>query len=248
MPHQRRLAERIQLSLPIKVQCRECGDLEWIETTQLVDVSPFGAKFTLLHPTEPGRLLHLTMRLPRNLRCYDKNEMDYKVWALVRHFRVLSEEEALAETGGQMFEIGAAFVGKEPPSSYKLDPTILYELRPVPAKDGQWIAREKPRRPFLSMNAGDMRQEPRLPLQFKVIIETPDKSGKVIEREETITENISHRGAALLTNLDIARGRFVRVISVDHNLAIVAVVRANRRTDDGRNRLHLEFVDKQWPL
>jgi hypothetical protein len=244
MARQRRIAERIELSLPVRVQCHETFDLEWIESTQLIDVSPFGAKFWLNHPTEPGRLLLLTMRLPRHLRCFDKNELDYRVWALVRYLRTFTSEESSTHR----FEVGVAFIGKEPPTSYKMDPTILYELRPVPAKDGQWVAREKPRKTFLTMSADDLREEPWLPLHYKIIVETLDENGMPAKHEESETENISHRGTAILTNFEVSRGQFVKITSVEHQLGILAVVRACRKNEDGRNRLHLEFVDKEWPL
>jgi hypothetical protein len=66
--------------------------------------------------------------------------------------------------------------------------------------------------------------------------------------ETTVTENISRRGAAVFTSLDVARGRFVRLTSKQYQIAVIGAVRARRTGADGITRLHLEFVDKQWPL
>ncbi len=87
-----RLRERLGLQLPARICYRETADDEWVEVTRLQDVTPFGARFTLAHTVEQGRLLHLTMPLPRQLRCFDHFEQQYRVWALVRH--VKSEAQA----------------------------------------------------------------------------------------------------------------------------------------------------------
>jgi len=36
--------------------------------------------------------------------------------------------------------------------------------------------------------------------------------------------------------------------SAQYRISIIAAVRARRMGDNGIPRLHLEFVDKQWPL
>src|SRR5919112_6867564 len=94
----KRLRERIKLALPVRVVCRESAGHEWIEMSRLVDVTPFGARFVLTHPTETGRLLHLTLPMPRQLRCFDHIEDQYRVWALVRH--VVPFTQGGAEEGG----------------------------------------------------------------------------------------------------------------------------------------------------
>src|SRR3979409_2657455 len=80
-----RIRERLELRLPVRVHCRETPDFEWTEMTRLLDVTPFGAGFTLKRPTERGRLLHMTSPMPRPLRVFDHVEDQYKIWALVRY-------------------------------------------------------------------------------------------------------------------------------------------------------------------
>ena len=80
---QNRVRERIKLALPVRVHCRESAGHEWTEMSRLVDVTPFGASFLLTRPTERGRLLHLTLPMPRQLRCFDHIEDQYRVWALI---------------------------------------------------------------------------------------------------------------------------------------------------------------------
>lgn len=114
----RRLRERFELALPVRVQCRESLDHKWIEMSRLVDVTPFGARLRLKRPTEMGRLLLLTLPMPRPLRCFDHVEDQYRVWSLVRNVKLLDPSSAK----GALVEIGVAFVGKRPPRSFESDP------------------------------------------------------------------------------------------------------------------------------
>src|SRR6266496_1696542 len=83
----KRIRERLGLKLPVRVQCRETSDFAWEEITQFIDVTPFGAGFTLKRPVEKGRLLYMTTPMPRQLRVFDHVEDQYRVWSLVRHIR-----------------------------------------------------------------------------------------------------------------------------------------------------------------
>ena len=113
----KRLRERIKLALPVRVVCRESAGHEWTEMSRLTDVTPFGAGFVLTRPTEIGRLLYLTLPMPRQLRCFDHIEDQYRVWALVR--RVVPRMERGLAGGYETqlrYEIGVAFTGKNPPT------------------------------------------------------------------------------------------------------------------------------------
>ena len=238
----KRMRERLELSLPVRVQGRESEDYEWVELTRLIDVTPFGARFSLARPTEPGRLLHMTMPMPRQLRCFDHVEQQYRVWALVRNVKAAPPPSS---DKPQRFEVGVAFVGKRPPASFEMDPTKRYEVAASPAESGMWGLYEQPERTSMP---GDPRPETRHNIPMDVTVEAFDEKGQVAASESTVTENISRRGAAVFTTLDVARGRFVRLTSRQYQIAVVAAVRARRTGADGITRLHLEFVDKQWPL
>jgi hypothetical protein len=95
--------------------------------------------------------------------------------------------------------------------------------------------------------AVERRAETRRTQAADVVIEVYDAKGLVLESETAQTENISRRGMAVRTELDIARGRFVRVRSRHYRIAVIAAVRRLRRGTDGLRHLHLEFVDRQWP-
>ncbi len=235
----RRLRERLELQLPVRVTCRESTSYEWTELSRLLDVTPFGARFTLVRPTETGRLLHLTLPLPRQLRSFDHVEDQYRVWAIVRNMT------PAPSTIPPRFEIGVAFIGKRPPASYANDPAQRYEVSSA-LESGLWDVREQPKqeRPVL----GAPRPATRLQMAIDVMVEVFNEKGEVGAREQTVTENISRRGASVFTTIPVERGRFVRLTSTQYNIAVIAAVRAYRAGTDGIPRLHVEFVDKQWPL
>ena len=238
----RRKRERLELNLPVRVHCRESLDHEWVELTRLIDVTPFGARFSIARPTEPGRLLHLTMPMPRQLRCFDHVEQQYRVWALVRNIKPLFKEGSLTPR----FEIGVAFVGKRAPASFELDPTKRYDVAPSPAETGLWGLNVLGEREHVKTD--DPRPETRHSVPVDVVVEVFNEKGEITETERTVTENISRRGAAVFTTLTVARGRFIRLTSAQYNISVVAAVRGRRAGADGITRLHLEFVDRQWPL
>ena len=238
----RRKRERLELSLPVRVHCRESLDHEWVELTRLIDVTPFGARFSIARPTEAGRLLHLTLPMPRQLRCFDHVEQQYRVWALVRNVKPVQKSGSVT----QRFEVGVAFVGKRAPASFELDPTRRYDVAPSPAETGLWEINEQGER--VHVKSDDPRPETRHSVPIDVMVEVFDESGNVVESERTVTENISRRGAAVFTSLNVARGRFIRLTSTQYKISVLAAVRGRRAAADGITRLHLEFVDKQWPL
>ncbi|MDT4896679.1 MAG: hypothetical protein QOH25_1756 [Acidobacteriota bacterium] len=237
------MRERLELSLPVRVFGRESLDHDWVEKSRLIDVTPFGARLTISRPTERGRLLHLTMPMPRQLRCFDHVEDQYRVWALVRNIKMLEAVGA----GPLRYEVGVAFIGKHPPQSFELDPTTRYEVAASVTESGLWDISEQ-EQAARHVPTDDPRPETRHNIPIEVIVEALDENGKVSTSETTVTENISRRGAAVFTSLDVTRGRFVRVTSAQYRISVIAAVRARRTGDNGIPRLHLEFVDKQWPL
>lgn len=243
----KRLRERMKLALPVRVRCRESADYEWVEMSRLVDVTPFGARFTLTHATERGRLLHLTMPMPRALRCFDHIEDQYRVWALVRHIKHHVAPKGTGAGLSLSLDVGVAFTGKNPPASYQKDPATLYEVNALSTEGDLWAVHEKFEQKDGAANA-PRSQETRIHMAVAVLVELFDQQGVVGASEQTVTENISRRGASVMTTLDAGRGRFVRMTSAEHGLSVVAAVRARRPGPDGIPRLHLEFVDSQWPL
>jgi len=236
----KRIRERLELKLPVRVQCRETRESEWIEITRLIDVTPFGCGFTLKRPIEKGRLLHMTIPMPRQLRTFDHVEDQYRVWALVR--RVVPVTPPGSTT--QLFEVGVAFIGKRAPKSYEEDPARRYDI------EGSTPGSLSPVEACVptELATSDKRLATRHSIPVDMLIETFDDKGEVELSEYTVTENISSKGAAIYTTLSLPVGRFIRLTSEQFKLTVFAAVRGQSIGPTGVPRIHVEFVDREWPL
>ena len=210
--------------------------------SRLVDVTPFGARLRLKRPTEIGRLLLLTMAMPRPLRCFDHVEDQYRVWSLVRNVKPLDHEK----NNGAILEVGVAFVGKHPPASFLKDPALRYEIADMQA--GLWAIQEESGAVLSEVDTTDKREESRHTIPLEVTIEVFADNGAFSQSESTVTENISRKGAAVFTTLDLKPGRFIRVTNAQSGVGVIAVVRDRRIGADGIARLHLRFIGSEWPL
>ncbi|MDQ3635323.1 MAG: PilZ domain-containing protein [Acidobacteriota bacterium] len=237
-----RRISRVPISLPVKVAGKDDQNASWNEITRLEDVSAFGAGFRLSRPFKRGRLLHLTLPMPRQMRCYDHMEGQYQVWAIVRRCRLVEDSR-----NSVTYEFGVAFVGKHPPSSYFDNPTHLYDLEPVKGQ-GLWNIVNAPSRPDDSHLPKEDRTHSRYQIPVNLSVEVLDENGEPQNIESTVTENISLSGAAVFTTLDVEVGSMVKITSEQDNLSIKAIVRGKRVGPDGITRIHIEFVDSYFPL
>jgi PilZ domain len=225
----------------VRVTCRETVSHEWVEMSRLVDVTPFGARLQLKRPTETGRLLLLTMAMPRQLRCFDHVEDQYRVWSLVRNLRTLDP----ATHKGAVIEIGVAFVGKRPPASFQIDPSTRYDIANL--QSGMWAVEEESAELLAEVDPTDKRKESRHTIPTEVTLEVFGGERETPQVESTVTENISASGAAVFTALSLDRGRFVKLRTRD-GVEIMAVVRNRIIGPDGIARLHLQFIGSEWSL
>src|SRR5687767_3204251 len=232
----KRILERLALHLPVRVRVRETPDFEWTEMTRLVNVTPFGARITLKRPTEKGRLLHMTIPMPRQLRVFDHVEDQYRVWALVRFVK------SSIITDSSVFEIGVAFIGKHPPRSYEENPAKRYDIGGR-TSDSLSIPEE-----LQTATTEDQRTETRHNIPVDIRVETLDDKGMVDQSESTVAENINPRGAAIYTTLDLPVGRMIRLTSEQYNLTVHAAVRGRSVGPSGVHRIHVEFIDREFPL
>lgn len=239
----RRARERVPLTIPVRVVCRESREFEWVEMSRLIDVTPFGARFGISRPTEPGRLMYLTMPMPRQLRYFDHVEDQYRVWAMVRNVSCVApvKEQVMR------FEVGVAFVGKRAPNSYEEEPGRRYEIARTASEATTFKLLEDADRMVTQKPASDLRLDTRHDIPIPVVVEVIDKDGKIEITENTVTENISKRGTSVFTTLQIDGG-FVRLRSDQYGVSVLAAVRGRRPGPDGVMRLHLEFIDRDWPL
>ena len=239
-----RRIQRISLPLPVRVEMRISSLVSWNEVTRLNDVSAFGAGFVLKRPIKRGRIVLLTLPMPRQLRSFDYSEPQYKVWGLVRRCISVGRNMSSPE-----YSIGVAFIGKSPPVGYLEHPSRLYDLiQEQKDANGLWkIGAADP----LADDSGlpkDQRKQTRYFIPESLVLEQADDNGNILFSETTVTENISLGGAAVFSTLEAETGAFVRVKSPRYDIEILAVVRGSRTGADGIFRLHLEFIDRFYPL
>jgi hypothetical protein len=233
----KRIRERLALHLPVRITGRETPEFEWSEITRLTDVTPFGAGFPLKRPTEKGRLLHMTIPMPRQLRVFDYVEDQYRIWAIVRYVKAgVSQKKPI-------FEVGVAFIGKRAPASFETEPWKRYDIS-TNVLEASKLGEGK----LTPLPAEDQRAQTRHNIAVDMRVELLDLNGEVVETEHTVTEEISTKGATLFTTLQISPGRFIRLTNEQQGVTVHAAIRSRRTGADGIPRIHVEFIDKEWPL
>ncbi|MEJ7848855.1 MAG: PilZ domain-containing protein [Pyrinomonadaceae bacterium] len=237
-----RRIKRFSLALPSRVEVRVDEKNSWNEVTRLEDVSGFGAGFVLKRPVKRGRLVLLSSPMPRQLRCYDYLEPQYRIWGLVRRCLAIGDNAA-----ARSYAIGIAFVGKHPPFGYAKNPAKLYDLA-AREDNGLWEIAEAAANPDESDLPVHLRRHSRFSIPESLLLELLDENGDVAASEVSVTENLSLGGAAVFTSFDIEVGSFLRVRSGRHGISIISIVRGKRIGADGIFRLHLEFIDNLFPL
>jgi hypothetical protein len=145
---------------------------------------------------------------------------------------------------GPTFEVGVAFIGKHPPKSYEVNPSRRYEATSAGTESIKLAEGTEEVEPISS---SDQRAYTRHNIPVDVFLEVVNEKGEIGETENTVTENVSTKGATVFTSLQIATGRFVRLTSQQFNITVYAAVRARRTGADGIPRIHVEFIDKEWP-
>jgi len=233
----KRIRERLALQLPVRVQGRETPTFAWTEVTRLTNVTPFGAGFTLKHPTEKGRLLFMTIPMPRQLRVFDHVEDQYRIWAIVRYMK------SAISNNQTVFNVGVAFIGKRPPASYEKEPWKRYDINA-----NVFEAVSKAEDILTAFTSKDERTHTRHNIPVDMRLEILDVNGEITDSEQTVTEDISTTGATLFTTLQIPQGRFIRLISDQYGITAHAAIRSRSTGADGIPRIHVEFIDREWPL
>jgi len=239
-----RRIQRIGLSLPVRIEVTTGRFVTWREDTQSTDISVYGVGIMLKRPVQRGRIVCLTIPMPKTLRQFDYDETDYHIWGLVR--RCIG---ARNPTNDHTYSAGIAFIGKQPPESFVQHPSRLYDI-PFgdPTATGFWRVTDADSQSIDGNLKRESRKETRFEIPEELIVDFMDETGDVIASEKTVTENISRGGAVIFTNFSADPGAFLRVTSERNDLEIISMVRSQREAHGGSNRLHLEFIDRLFPL
>jgi PilZ domain len=229
-----RKSERIFLSLPIRVEAHENQNKVWREVTHLESVSDIGAGFYTSRIFDVGQLVFLSMPIEKEFRRYDHDKENYGVWGIIRHcHRIVRGQNAINH-------IGVAFIGQEPPYSYRKNPATIYKVNEI-KENGFWQICED-EQPLSN------RKQSRYPIPIEVYIAVYDSDENIIAHEQTVTENISTNGASVFSGLQLNVGDTVKVIKQHGGFTVDAIVRNQRVGEDNLPRLHLEFVNVRFPL
>ena len=237
-----RRIQRISLPLPVRVEVKIDSKVNWNEVTRLSDVSAFGCGFTLKRPVKRGRLIQMTIPMPRQLRSFDYSEPQYRIWGIVR--RCITVERTVTPE----YSIGVAFTGKTPPAGFLEHPSMLFEISRRDESEGFWHIAPADLTADENDLPKELRKQTRYFIPEQLNIAQVDAGGNVIFSETTVTENISFGGASVFTTLKAEAGNFIRVTSERFNVTILSVVRGSRVGGDGITRLHIEFIDRLFPL
>ena len=240
---QRRI-QRYALALPTRVEVKVDSKFAWNEVTRLEDISAFGAAFKLKRPVKRGRLIMISLPMPRQLRCYDYLEPQYRIWGIVRRCLPLGNGNG---NGERNYAVGIAFIGKNPPQEFLDSPSKIYDISER-EDGGLWQLKEIDGIPDESDLPPYLRRDTRFAIPESLLIEMLDENGDVAASEITVTENLSLGGASVFTSFNVEQGSFLRVKSERLDLSIISIVRGKHAGEDGIIRLHIEFIDHLFPL
>ena len=234
------------LQTPLRVEWRDAGGETRAETTRLLDADLHGAAFALSEQVELGQMLKLTLPPVFESLRRAPDETQSETWALVWAVTPAHAPRRGLPGGATprpRHLTRVLFFGMDVPRDFVEGEggPCLY----VAEDDGSF-------RLHRAADAGDQaanrRRESRIHLPYEVTAEVLDEHGQVVASELSITENVSRRGAALRTTLDLRPYTRVRLTCAQFNFTVNSVVRACGVGPDQIARMHVEFIDGQWPL
>jgi len=214
----RRRCARMKLTIPARVTGHDQQHGKWNEMTETIDVSRTGVKVRLRRKVKHGMVLHVTLPLPPKLRSHGFSESTYSVYTFVR--RVEPSRHGVRA-------VGLEFVGENPPPGYLEKPWTVFRVK-------RW-------------GGGDRRRPDRIERVEPVRLEYFDDGMQSLCTEHAKTENISRSGVRIVCQAAPPDFDFVLVTSERLRFEALAAVRNRFMGKDGRERLSLQLIDKEWP-
>lgn len=211
---ERRVAQRFQLALPVRVSGHSREGGKWNEMTDTFDVSVSGALVRLVMPVRVGMILNVSMPMPTTLRNHAFFEADYEVYAIVRRVLPSGEEASL---------IGLEFLSGDPPAAYFEERWGIFNTETVSGRERRAAARVRDAR--------------------TVTVEYFDVALNVVALETATTEDISKTGIRVCVKNIPDKFALVKVTGKQGALESFATVTGRYVGDDGVERLCLKFVD-----
>lgn len=217
------------------VRFRTSPGHSWKEVTTPVNVSKSGASFLLKRPCDVGRLIMLVITMPVELRAYDFDEEFYPVIGLIQNCH-----EVFDQAGEVFYSVGVAFVGKDVPPGWDLNPTQNYRISGTTAS-GMWQIKA-------ASDKFRVREATRYWVSLDVTISLLRTKNITDYKQQTVTCNVSAKGAMVICSLEVAIGDRVKFASKEKDFYSICIVR-DRQVKPGKLPfLHLEFVDARFPV
>jgi hypothetical protein len=166
-----------------------------------------------------GTVVYLTLPYPVKLRNHGFADPTYSVYALVRRI-------GPPKNGVRL--IGMEFVGERPPAGYLEKPWASFRTH-------KWVGAER-------------RRAERYERSEFIRLEYFTEDMHALAIEETVTENFSRTGLRAIIKVAPPQFDFIRVNCPSYNFECLAVFCNRFVGKDGRERLSLRFLDKEWPL
>lgn len=207
---------------------------QWSEVADVFSFTASGLGFYMPRDCAVGNLISMMVPMPAYMRCYDHDEEFYNVWGLVQYCHAATHD------GQPAFQIGVAFIGKVPPSSYDENPLQNYRICGMNDL-GLWAVTESDSR-FVQ------RKELRYWEKVNFYLALIDDRRETIGGERTTTENISKSGAAVVTTLELNVGDRIKLINTEFDFSSLAVVCNSHEQEDGKYRISLKFVNHTFPV
>ena len=215
----RRRCERFKLAIPARVVGHDRRSGKWNEMSETIDVSRTGLTLRLRNRVRHGMVLYVTLPLPTKLRSHGLTDSGYNVYVLVR--RVEPPKKGVRV-------IGLEFLGEHPPAGYLERPWAVFRTK-------KWVGTER-------------RRESRIDRSEEVKLEYFNENLESLSREETRTENLSRRGFRVPVKSAPIEFDLVRVVCPSRGFECLATLRNRFVGKDGRERLCLQFIEKDWPV
>ncbi len=216
------------------VKSKDADNKQWKEVADVMSFTAGGMAFHIERECKVGTLISLMLAMPEHLRCYDLDKELYRVWGLVQFCQPLNDG------GREGFHVGVAFIGKKPPESYNQNAEQSYRIRGMD-DDGLWKIED-------AKSSFKVRRHLRYWTAVELYLALVDGKRDSIGGEWTKTENISKRGAAVFTGLEVGVGDRVKFISEKFDFSGLAVVCNKQFRADGKSLLHLQFVENDFPV
>jgi hypothetical protein len=215
------------------VKGKDASFSPWSERADVTSLSSSGVSVFMATPCIGGRLVSLILSMPDELRRYDNDKRLYRIWGLVQYCY-----KAGGEDPG--FHVGIALIGKVAPDSYQNDPMQSFRVCGM-RKNGLWKVEELD-------SSFTQRSSTRFWESIEVQISRLDEELRSLSTETAVTENISESGSSVFSDQRVTVGDRVKFQTRTPRFTSLAIVRDRRIGLDNRTRIHLEFVDNQFPV